>query len=545
MSTPDSQEKNKSPEQVESGERTVSGAEQNARREAESSKDDYYESITKQARALKKARVDGIRTSTHEDFGTPTIDGDDGTLIRGGAPGPATLSKEQLQQRINNENGMKPGEPSAIGSAENTGKVIDYKIVQESKTSFSLGMDYEDDASTTRNPIEKLGDFMQAATRRASDPEGWKSWAQGEIDKFAGIGAGLNEAKEETKAAVAAGLKALTDGTVVEFLSQPNAINAPVFKTVANAFDAMSKDPNAVNKAFEALGHVVMKASEGYSNLPDHEKGKVIGKVMFFMVNPEGSTEGAEAAARVADHVATHVDTTIWNTIEQAMKAMKDMAPDLAAETKQALYDFIKETGLSGPELEAAGVPRDYFASMNEHAAGDKGDNFFAISKAEVSEVEAQALAKSGKGGKWRAINERPSPDVVKQTQDYSCSSACGEMLSNSELKQSELIDRIKAPCSADDLAEALGPPWKGARISERSLDVLLNQKRSWAAELRELQPKNQYKRLQLAHTVVVDGLDEMGNIMIRDPADGTRYEMTRADFINHWNLTAVYRSKV
>ena len=52
---------------------------------------------------------------------------------------------------------------------------------------------------------------------------------------------------------MAAGWKALTDGTVVEFLSQPNAINAPVFKTVANAFDAMSKDPEAVNHAFEAL----------------------------------------------------------------------------------------------------------------------------------------------------------------------------------------------------------------------------------------------------------------------------------------------------
>lgn len=88
--------------------------------------------------------------------------------------------------------------------------------------------------------------------------------------------------------------------TVVEFLSQPNAITSPVFKTVANAFDAMSKDPDAVNKAFESLGHIVMKAIEDYTNLPDHEKGRVIGKVMFGMVNPEGSTEGAEAALKIA-----------------------------------------------------------------------------------------------------------------------------------------------------------------------------------------------------------------------------------------------------
>ena len=62
-----------------------------------------------------------------------------------------------------------------------------------------------------RAPSEKLQDFMQAAASRVADPDGWKIWAQGEINKFMGTGAGLNEAKDETKAAVAAGWKALTD----------------------------------------------------------------------------------------------------------------------------------------------------------------------------------------------------------------------------------------------------------------------------------------------------------------------------------------------
>ena len=55
-------------------------------------------------------------------------------------------------------------------------------------------------------------------------------------------------------------------------------------------------------------------------------------------------------------------------------------------------------------------------------------------------------------------------------------------------------------------------------------------------------QSETRLARLEPAHTVVVDGLNADGNIMIRDPADGSRYEMTRANFLKHWNLTALYR---
>ena len=335
-----------------------------ARSEAETGKDSFYEDMVRKGRALMKAREDGIRTGTHQDFGTPTIAGDDGkAIIKGGAPSKATLTQEQLQDR------MKV-------PAEQTGQVLDYKPQEIIKgKSFALGMDYEDKPLDTRTPVEKLGDFMQAAAQRAADPQGWKAWAQGEINKFQGIGAGLNEAKDETKAAVAAGWKALTDGTVVEFLSQPNAINAPVFKTVANAFDAMSKDPEAVNHAFEALGKVVMKASEGYSNLPEYEKGKVIGKVMFGMVNPEGSTEGAQAALKIADQVATHVDKAVWDTIDMTVKSLKDMAPDVAEQTKKMLFDYMQGKGLIGTELQYADVPQGFFDRLQEPPGGGKGDN--------------------------------------------------------------------------------------------------------------------------------------------------------------------------
>lgn len=306
----------------------------------------------------------------------------------------------------------KPADPPPAGSAEQTGKVVDYKSQEVLKgKSFALGMDYEDKPPPdTRTPLDKLGDFMQAAEKRAADPEGWKAWAQGEISKFKGIGAGLNEAKEETKAAVAAGWKALTDGTVVEFLSQPDAINAPVFKTVANAFDAMGKDPNAVNHAFEALGHVVMKASEGYSNLPDYEKGKVIGKVMFGMVNPEGSTEGAEAALKVADQVATHVDKAVWDTAAQAMKAAQEgakTAPEVAQQTKQMLLDYLTGKGLNKQQFAAAGVPDGYFEGMQPSPVPKKGDNVVYSMADKGNEASGESLSK---GTERESMPEKVTP---------------------------------------------------------------------------------------------------------------------------------------
>jgi hypothetical protein len=39
-----------------------------------------------------------------------------------------------------------------------------------------------------------------------------------------------------------------------------------------------------------------------------------------------------------------------------------------------------------------------------------------------------------------------------------------------------------------------------------------------------------------------VDGLDKNGNIKIRDPADGTKYEMTRKAFLEHWNGESVFK---
>ncbi|MBX9569936.1 MAG: hypothetical protein K2X77_13645 [Candidatus Obscuribacterales bacterium] len=263
------------------------------------------------------------------------------------------------------------------GSAQDTGTVTDYRPRKNNEHFYSLGMNYDEGKQDTRNLGEKLSDFATAATRRATDPEGWQDWFDGQVQKAIGIGEGLNEAKEDTKTAVAAACKALTDGTVSNFLANPNAINEPLFKTVANVFDAVSSDPQATNKALEALGNAVIKSINEYSAMSKEEQGKVIGKTMFAMINPEGSTEGAEVALKIADKVATSVDRTVMDTIAASVKAAEraaEQSPELAKQTKQMLLDYLTSKGLSGPEFEYAGVPKSYFEGMQpSEAAKDSG----------------------------------------------------------------------------------------------------------------------------------------------------------------------------
>ncbi len=52
------------------------------------------ETLTKDARFRKEFRQQGGRSKTHEDFGTPTIEG----IIEGGPPSKATLSEKQIQE---------------------------------------------------------------------------------------------------------------------------------------------------------------------------------------------------------------------------------------------------------------------------------------------------------------------------------------------------------------------------------------------------------------------------------------------------------------
>lgn len=290
----------------------------------------------------------------------------------------ADLERRGLGQKFEITGLTGPGN----GSAEDTGKVIDYKPQEVAKNkSFALGLEYEDKRDN-RSAYQKLMDFTQAAGKHATNQDEWTSYIQGELDKMIGVGEGLNLAKDSTKGAVVAGWNALTDGTVANFLAKPNAINDPLFHAVGGALTAIAEDPNAVNHALERVGNIIISGSERYSALPNREKGHVIGETMFAMVNPEGSTEGGELALKIADGIATQVDATVTKAIQQSLKAAEEAgktSPEIAQEMKQMLQNYLRDKGLSGPELEYAGVPKGYFEGLetpkpDDHVLFMKGD---------------------------------------------------------------------------------------------------------------------------------------------------------------------------
>lgn len=276
-----------------------------------------------------------------------------------------------------------------------------------------------------------------------------------------------------------------------------------------------------VDTAF-AAGAQAVKPVEHYMAQPNAVTDTLVGvgPVLDNALNYYANTSAAEVTKDVQtalDSVDQAIESTLSHplTPEERAKAAGSVMPlfFFAGDVKEPIHpETVQRLGLDG------------------------------MKESELSELGILRITrKAGKGGDWPVINERPSPDVVEQTHKLSCVSACGEMLSNGEFKQFELIKELGTPAYTKDLAKRLGPAWTGQDVTDESLDALLSRNSSWAAELRELSGRR-YARLDPAHTVVVDGLDDRGLIMIRDPADGTRYEMTRAHFIEHWNGTVLYR---
>ena len=156
----------------------------------------------------------------------------------------------------------------------------------------------------------------------------------------------------------------------------------------------------------------------------------------------------------------------------------------------------------------------------------------------------------SGGGGNWRRIDEIADSNVVKQQNQISCGTACGEMLLKDreiyDVNQSLIAAETGVPVSAEILAVALNifdssgvRVWLGGTVSlpgatdSEVIDVLIGTG-SWGAVLWE-------PLAHLGHIVVVDGIDETGKILIRDPWDATSYKMDREEFINYWNSQAIY----
>jgi|GEM_PF-1590834 len=262
---------------------------------------------------------------------------------------------------------------------------ITLKPVEVAPTLIKAGLDYNED----RVPFgQKLANFVQSAEARLMDPEGQKAYLQGLIDKVVGIGQGLNEAKEEVKttASVAAdkAWTALKDGSVASFLAQPNAMNEPLCKTIGTCFDAMRKDPNAVNNVLAIMGRELEAANDKYSKMTPQERGVQDGKAMFWFINPSGSTEAADLAIATTEKVIAPVDAALVETIQRSVQAARELAKtsaEAAQQTKQMLLDYLNGKGLYGRKF--AGMPDDFFAGMKPTEPAKINDTVNAMSKAD------------------------------------------------------------------------------------------------------------------------------------------------------------------
>ena len=160
----------------------------------------------------------------------------------------------------------------------------------------------------------------------------------------------------------------------------------------------------------------------------------------------------------------------------------------------------------------------------------------------------------AGAGGNWPVIDEVLDPEVVPQQNDLSCGSACGEMLLRkrgiNNISQATIANEAGVPVTCEDLALALNTlspegfqRWRGGPLiipgaTDTELFEVLNTTGSWAAVLWEV-------GAGIGHMILVDGLDEVGYVLIRDPWDATTYRMTREDFLKYWNTQAVYWRKL
>lgn len=159
----------------------------------------------------------------------------------------------------------------------------------------------------------------------------------------------------------------------------------------------------------------------------------------------------------------------------------------------------------------------------------------------------------SGAGGNWRVFDEIADPNVVKQQDKLSCGIACGEMLLKERqiygVHQSIIAAETGVPVSVEALAVALNTLdysdsslWLGGTVSipgatnSEIVDVLISTG-YWAAVLWE-------PLADLGHMVIVDGIDDTEKILIRDPWNATRYKMDREEFLNYWNVQAIYSIK-
>lgn len=109
-------------------------------------------------------------------------------------------------------------------------------------------------------------------------------------------------------------------------------------------------------------------------------------------------------------------------------------------------------------------------------------------------------------------------------------------MLSGGILRENEILNEIGELAFINRLANILGPNWTSEKRTFKSLGEI-SENGPWGATLIQ-------RNGSLPHSVVIDGINQLGQLMVRDPWEGTRYEMLVTDFMDIWTRHAVYKRK-
>lgn len=161
------------------------------------------------------------------------------------------------------------------------------------------------------------------------------------------------------------------------------------------------------------------------------------------------------------------------------------------------------------------------------------------------------SIIPTGAGIQWKTLGEIIDPAVVKQADSLSCVPACGEMLlRDRQIKatQSIIATGTGIPGDAGSLVAILNRLdssgaglWQGGAVSipgatREEIITGLNTSGSWGAVVWE-------QSVNIGHMVLIDGLDATGRVEVRDPWDGSHYQVAMSEFLQFWTDIAVFRS--
>ena len=160
--------------------------------------------------------------------------------------------------------------------------------------------------------------------------------------------------------------------------------------------------------------------------------------------------------------------------------------------------------------------------------------------------VDPRGIGNSGVVRLWNQLDEVADPTIVRQLHDNACGPACGATLLRGRgldvgVSNVALANKGVTSFSTRGLAKTLnkldeGAGWIGGRVAQNSTSFArLSKNGPFATTLWA-------RGMPLEHMVVVNGLDDLGRVIIRDPADGLRYLMEWDDFMKLWTGNSIYR---